>query len=168
MSLSDRGLKHRRFLLAALLFVPAFLSSACTMETPAQPVVPPVPPAPAETELYADAVNGNDGSGDGSSSNPFRTIGAALQNSSSGMTVIVNPGVYDAALGESFPLLLREGVTLRGVDAGQVTVDGTGADFVFEDAAQSRVESLTIRGGRRAGVILRNDSTLASGAVRHR
>jgi len=166
LSLSDRGLKDRRRRPAALLFVFALLASACRRETPTQPFIPPPEPPPSASDIYVDSVTGDDEDGDGSSSNPYRTIGAGLQNSSAGMTVIVNPGLYDSALGESFPLLLRAGVTLRGVDAGQVTVDGTGADSVFEDAAQSRVESLTIRGGRRAGVILRNDSTLDSCVVR--
>jgi len=112
-------------------------------------------------EIYVDAVNGNDAAGNGSASNPFRTIGKGLLAGSSGMTVIVKPGVYSAAAGESFPLRLKEGLALVGLGPDGVTVDGAGANYVFEDAPQSRIELLTIRGGGRAGILLRSASTVA-------
>lgn len=56
---------------------------------------------------------GNDGTADGSSGYPFKTITAALATMSSG-TVCVAPGTYDTTLGEVFPITLPAGVSLIG------------------------------------------------------
>ncbi|MBM3297114.1 MAG: DUF1565 domain-containing protein [Candidatus Aminicenantes bacterium] len=168
MSAAGRRSQGCAFRPAALLLVLllALLNTlsapACKTETPTQPIVPPPEPPPPASEIYVDAAAGDDGGGDGSESKPYRTIGMGIQKSSPGMTVIVNPGRYDAALGESFPLRLKENVTLRGADAAQVTVDGGGTDSVLEDAPQARIERLTVRGGRPAGVVLRHASALVS------
>ena len=85
--------------------------------------VPELSTATAETQLavyYVDAANGNDVTGDGSAGAPWRTISYALsQVTSPGSEIRVAPGVYNQALGESFPLSMNPGVRLSG--AGYTT-----------------------------------------------
>ena len=73
--------------------------------------------------LYVDASIGQDGS-DGSLARPLRTIAAALQRAKSGTTVKLAPGTYSQQTGETFPLVIPEGVILQGdeVSRGQTTI----------------------------------------------
>lgn len=67
--------------------------------------------ATAPTTLYVDAQNGSDETGDGSSGKPYKTITKALEMADSipgRNTVQVRPGVYNAALGEVFPLAAKD------------------------------------------------------------
>jgi len=153
--------------LVGFAFVLGLIPWGCRQAAPTQPDIPPdPPPPPAVTEIYVDAVNGDDASGSGTASSPYRTIGMGLRSSSPGMSVILRPGLYNAALGESFPIRLKENVALVGAGADGVTVDGSGADYVLEDASQARAEKLTVRGGRLAGVLLRNGSSLVRCVLR--
>jgi parallel beta-helix repeat protein len=117
-------------------------------------------------EIFVDAVNGNDATGDGSAARPFQTIGRGLEAGSAGLTVIVRPGTYDQALGETFPLRLKDGLTLQGPAAAAVIIDGGGAAVVLEDASQARLEDLTVTGGAVSGLRLRFPSTVASCVIR--
>ncbi|MDJ0976285.1 MAG: DUF1565 domain-containing protein [Planctomycetota bacterium] len=64
--------------------------------------------------IYVHATNGSDLTGDGSPENPFRTITKGLGAAVNGDVVRVGPGLYDAALGEVFPLEPGLGVAVRG------------------------------------------------------
>src|SRR5688500_17905353 len=50
----------------------------------------------------------------GTQPQPFRTITRAIATVLAGQTIQVAPGTYDAALGETFPLLLPPGTALLG------------------------------------------------------
>lgn len=60
-----------------------------------------------------DALAGNDAS-PGTDSQPFRTITKALEVATDGQKIRVRAGTYDAAHGESFPLVVPAGVRLIG------------------------------------------------------
>ncbi|MGA1842500.1 MAG: right-handed parallel beta-helix repeat-containing protein [bacterium] len=78
----------------------------------------------SNTDFYVDAVNGSDALGDGSSANPWKTITYALNHiSGSGINVYVAPGTYDPDLGESFPINMRNGISLIGSGAGSTILD---------------------------------------------
>ena len=69
--------------------------------------------AQAATTLYVDAAKGNS-AGPGNAQAPFKTITAALQAAVPGTVIQVQPGKYDEANGEVFPLVIPSGVTLQG------------------------------------------------------
>ncbi len=65
------------------------------------------------TTIYVDALGSN--TNDGSSAlKAFKTITKALTVATAGNTISVAPGTYNAALGETFPLMVPEGVSLLG------------------------------------------------------
>lgn len=68
------------------------------------------------TTIYVNAVTGDDAAGSGSIDNPLKSITRALSIAQDGTTILVAPGIYDAANGELFPLELPEGVALIGED----------------------------------------------------
>lgn len=61
-----------------------------------------------------DAATGADLGNAGTCVAPFRTISRALSVATTGQLVQVRPGSYEAALGESFPLVVPDGVTVLG------------------------------------------------------
>ncbi|WP_394833400.1 protein kinase [Pendulispora rubella] len=80
------------------------------------------------SDIYVDphAANG----GVGTKTSPLRTITAAI-SAASGLraparTIHVAEGRYSAATGETFPLVLRGGVSLSGAGAGATVIVGTG------------------------------------------
>ncbi len=56
------------------------------------------------TTYWVDAVHGSDSNDGTSTAAPFKTITKALSQSSPDGTVMIKPGLYDVANGETFPL----------------------------------------------------------------
>ena len=102
---------------------------------------------------FVDAVDGDDAN-DGTRPNiAFRTITRALLAVGSGDIVQLAPGLYDAALGETFPIVVPEGVTLRGDEAtkgADVVVAGNSPSgdigSAIRPGAGSTLAGLTVRG----------------------
>jgi parallel beta-helix repeat protein len=65
--------------------------------------------------IYVNPSIGTDAAGAGSTeATPYRTIAYALGQASSGTVVQLAPGSYTSQTGEVFPLVVKEGVILRG------------------------------------------------------
>ena len=111
----------------------------------------PGPPALPEN-LYVNASTGSDNTGDGSEGNPWKTITFALdQVTTEGHTINVAAGTYDATLGESFPILMKDGVTLIGAGNDQSIIDGQAGASVIKCISilneSSLLSGFTITGG---------------------
>jgi hypothetical protein len=97
--------------------------------------------APAtKVDLYVDATSFAGGTG--TAACPFKTVTAALAFAdATTKTLHVAPGTYDAALGETYPFTLRNGLSLIGAGAattkliGQGVVNHSAAGGQFNDAA---------------------------------
>lgn len=84
--------------------------------------------APIGPDLYVDGASGSD-TNLGTETAPFKTITYALSVAKEGNVVEVEPGTYDIASGETFPLHVPARVELRAAQAsGGVTVVGSGPD----------------------------------------
>jgi len=119
-----------------------------TATTQIEVTVPSVP-----EDLYVDANSGDDATGDGTQGNPYKTITKAVGVANAGgetCTIHVAAGIYSAALGEAFPLVL-DGVNLLGeaVSADQVKIVG----------------ELTARSGFIRGLSLYRQLTIDNGGV---
>ena len=97
---------------------------------------------------YVDAVNGNDLTGDGSAGAPWRTVSHALSRvNSPGSEICVAAGVYDQALGESFPLTMTSGVSLLGAGYATTVLWGDGVNpVVLFPGSNAFTESTSISG----------------------
>ncbi|QDU68960.1 DUF1565 domain-containing protein [Engelhardtia mirabilis] len=85
-------------------------------------------PSFADT-LFVDAVTGDDQQGLGSPTAPFATVTkavAALGAQPGPHTIRVAPGVYNVALGESFPIQLPKDTELQGAGHSLCTISGEG------------------------------------------
>ncbi len=109
---------------------------------------------------YVSSTNGNDASGDGSPGNPYRTLGRGLQDvARAGGNVFALPGFYS---GESFPLSLPSGVTLRAAGADVTEIQGnSGCGVLFQDAMGSELVGFTVKNaGRSSPVDFLEDSAV--------
>ncbi|MBN2404890.1 MAG: DUF1565 domain-containing protein, partial [Coriobacteriia bacterium] len=90
---------------------------------PVQPVVA----VPSPMTYYVDVATGDDVAA-GTEAEPLLSITHALELAYPGDTVVVAPGTYSSSestsSGETFPLVLRDGVTLISAgDADDTTID---------------------------------------------
>ena len=101
--------------------------------------------------IYVDSQTGNDSDG-GTRNTPLKTITQALKVASPNTVISLAPGNYNEATGETFPLIIKNNVTLEGVPGGQgqsVVIEGGGA-FISPTAAE---QSVTIAAIEDAGAI---------------
>jgi len=104
-------------------------------------------------ELYVNAITGNNESGDGSLAAPWLTITHALNQISDTMphTIFIAAGNYDPALGEIFPIQMKNRVSLKGAGRDSSIIDADRNDRVIECISiidsTTTLEGLTIRNG---------------------
>ncbi|MEO6487393.1 MAG: DUF1565 domain-containing protein, partial [Thermoanaerobaculia bacterium] len=102
---------------------------------------------------WVDAVSGND-TNNGTSGAPLRTIKKALTAVGFGGTIRVRPGTYNTTLGETFPITIPSGITLRSTAGAATTIiDASGASprtrvlYCTANNNFTLVEGFTITGG---------------------
>lgn len=77
-------------------------------------------------DVYVDVLHGDNITGNGTAAAPFATITKALSVVAQGDSVHVAPGVYSPSSGETFPLVLPNGVELLGSGIHQCVLTGEG------------------------------------------
>ncbi|VEP14806.1 conserved hypothetical protein [Hyella patelloides LEGE 07179] len=110
------------------------------------------------TIIYVDSQIGDDNN-QGARNTPLKTITQALKIAQDNAVISLAPGDYNETTGESFPLIIRNNVTLKGLTGGQghsVVIEGNGA-FISPTAAEQNVTIAAIRNaGTIAGVTVTN------------
>jgi len=108
--------------------------------------------------IFVDAANGSDTRGDGSRNNPFKTITYALQRAEAGSVIQLFPGVYSEESGETFPIRLKAGLTLRGDEStlGEGYLITGGGTYMSPTLGRQNVALLAETGAEVRGVTLRN------------
>lgn len=131
-----------------------------TQRPPTQPNRP-VPP-PSAITLYVDPQA--EQAGTGTEATPFQTITQALSQAQSGTTVQLRPGTYTSNSGETFPLILKTGVTLRGEPSSRgrgIELTG-GGKFLSPSWAGQNVTIVAQSGATVVGLTLKNANTRGS------
>jgi len=88
-------------------------------------------PVMAQTNLYV-STTGNDTTGDGSSGNPWATIGYAISQAFAGDTIMVATGTYNVTAAINVNLA---NLTISGASATTTIVDGLGKNASIVDGA---------------------------------
>jgi parallel beta-helix repeat protein len=102
------------------------------------------------TTVFVNPNTGNN-AGDGSQQSPFKTLTHALSVAPANSIISLAPGLYNSANGETFPLMLKSGVTVQGepIDRGQnVIIQGSG-QYLSRTFARQQI---TVLGSDRAGL----------------
>ena len=90
------------------------------------PAVHDVLPWSNSRTIFVNPLLGNDGFNDGSLAKPYKTIRMAQSRGDRGTTIYLLPGLYSAASGETFPIVLAYCMLIRGEDADGVCILGGG------------------------------------------
>ncbi len=123
-----------------------------------------VPEAWAAT-YYVNASTGDDGRTPAmaqDSATPWKTLTKALANVASGDDVQVASGTYDAALGESYPLALQDGVSVQGAGKATTTLSAPAGQPVIEN-----IDTALSSGTTLSGFTLTHDATSGSQSLVH-
>lgn len=103
------------------------------------------------TLLHVSPTAGDDMGGDGGQMQPFKTITHALRVAEPSTIIVLSPGLYTEASGETFPLQLRPGVTLQGTpspNTANVVIQGSGSYLTPSQG----LRHITLLGTDRAGL----------------
>jgi uncharacterized protein (TIGR02145 family) len=120
-------------------------------------------------DYFVNATTGSNVPTNGTLANPWKTITYALSRiSGSGRTVYVAAGTYGTALGESFPILMKNGVSIVGAGIDVSIIEAGGTNTVIKCVsivdASTKVEGFTIKGGgnvdKGAGIYISAGSVL--------
>jgi nitrous oxidase accessory protein NosD len=99
----------------------------------------------------------------------YDTITEALSGASAGDAVDVGPGRYTRAIGETFPLVVPAGVTLRAaakLPASRVVIDAGGAPGVQLAGDDATLERVTVTGGAPGYMMIPPTCVISTGADR--
>jgi hypothetical protein len=130
------------FLLVAAIAMAGIVSgAACTRRGKSSPIPPTSSPL---TTIDVNPRTGSDTTGDGSSAKPYKTLTKAIAVVKSsplqGLAIQLSLGVYNAANGEKFPIIIPTGMTINGSGYGAgfargSFINGNGPDLAYESLA---------------------------------
>ncbi|MBG1262788.1 DUF1565 domain-containing protein [Nostoc commune] len=112
--------------------------------------------------IFVNPATGTDSAGAGTTSTaPYKSISFALSQAQSGAVVQLAPGNYNQESGETFPLLLKPGVTLRGDEAskGQAILIIGGGFYTSRSFAKQDITILADQDTTIAGVTVTNPNS---------
>lgn len=111
--------------------------------------------------FYVNPTTGSDSSGAGSQSQPFKTIAFALKQATSGSTIQLASGNYNAASGEVFPLAIPQGVSVIGNETNKgngISIEGSGT-YPSPTFANQNVTFILANNAYLGGVTVTNPAT---------
>jgi parallel beta-helix repeat protein len=146
-------------LLLAAKLDPGWAQTSLDTGITGEQTLPQAPPLPDNRPaIFVDAANGSDTRGDGSRNNPFKTITYAIQRAEAGSVIQLFPGVYSEESGETFPIRLKAGLTLRGDEStlGEGYLITGGGTYMSPTLGRQNVALLAETGAEVRGITLRN------------
>ncbi|MBD2528026.1 DUF1565 domain-containing protein [Nostoc flagelliforme FACHB-838] len=112
--------------------------------------------------IYVNPATGTDSAGAGTTSAaPYKSISFALSQAQPGAVIQLAPGNYNQESGETFPLLLKPGVTLRGDETtkGQAILITGGGFYTSRTFARQDITILADQDTTIAGVTVTNPNS---------
>ncbi|MDZ8226491.1 DUF1565 domain-containing protein [Nostoc sp. ChiVER01] len=130
-------------------------------------IAPITAQAPATAAvIYVNPATGTDSAGAGTTSAaPYKSISFALSQAQPGAVIQLAPGNYNQESGETFPLLLKPRVTLRGDEAtkGQGILITGGGFYTSRTFARQDITMLADQDTTIAGVTVTNPNSRGTG-----
>ncbi len=123
-------------------------------------------PATTASVIYVNPNTGQDSTGAGNTqATPYKTITYALNQAQPGTVIQLTPGTYNKDSGEQFPLLIKQGVTLRGDESSKgqsVLITGSGI-FISPTFARQNVTIRADKNSTITGVTVTNPENRGTG-----
>lgn len=120
----------------------------------------------ASSIIYVNPQTGTNQTGSGTTeAAPLKTITFALRQAQPGTVIQLAPGTYSAETGEKFPLRIKEGVTLRGDEAGkgQATLITGSGRYTSRTFARQNITILARKNSVISGVTVTNPASRGTG-----
>jgi hypothetical protein len=117
---------------------------------------------PVAQVIYVNPVTGVNTAEAGTSASPYKTITFALSQAKSDTVIQLEPGNYSS---ESFPILLKPGITLRGDESSKgktVVIDG-GGTYISRTFAKQNITILADQDTTIAGITVTNTNQRGTG-----
>lgn len=160
------------FSIAALLVVtgsstmllPVEVDANATKQSEAQTLIAQNPVA--SSIIYVNPQTGTNQTGAGTTeAAPFKTITFALKQAQPGTVIQLAPGTYSKETGEKFPLKIKQGVTLRGDEAGkgQATLITGSGKYTSRTFASQNITILAQKNSVVTGVTVTNPASRGTG-----
>ncbi|MEH2204631.1 MAG: DUF1565 domain-containing protein [Nostoc sp.] len=143
------------------LLLPGQVNAGATYPESIAPTRTAQAPATAAA-IYVNPATGADRAGAGATSaTPYKSISFALSQGQAGAVIQLAPGNYNQESGETFPLLLKPGVTLRGDEAtkGQAILITGGGFYTSRTFAQQNITILAGQDTTITGVTVTNPNS---------
>jgi parallel beta-helix repeat protein len=148
----------RAGLTAALMISGGLISLPGVVNADPVPTLTAQVPATA-TVIYVNPTTGADTAGAGTTqAAPYRTITFAVNQAQSGTIIQLAPGTYNQQSGETFPILLKPGMTLRGDEGSKgqgISITG-GGFYTSRTFARQDITILAEANSTIAGVSVTN------------
>jgi len=146
------------------ILLPGEVNAGATHSEGIAPITAQVPTT--ATVIYVNPTTGADNAGAGTTSNaPYKSISFALSQAQPGTTIQLAPGNYSQETGETFPILLKPGVTLRGDEAsrGQGILISGGGFYTSRTFARQDITILAEQNTTITGVTVTNPNSRGTG-----
>ncbi|HAG80816.1 MAG TPA: hypothetical protein DCL61_06515 [Cyanobacteria bacterium UBA12227] len=101
--------------------------------------------------LFVNPITGDDTKGNGKERSPLKTIAKALEVAQPNTVILLSPGVYSTETGETFPLMMKPGVTIQGNPRTRgegIVIQGGG---IFNSPSANN-QTITILAANQAGL----------------
>ncbi|MEM7553816.1 MAG: DUF1565 domain-containing protein [Cyanobacteria bacterium P01_A01_bin.84] len=116
--------------------------------------------------IYVNPETGNDTEGAGTAeASAYKTITFALQKAQPGTVIQLAPGIYTSETGETFPLEIKSGITLKGDESskGQAFVITGSGEYVSRTFARQNITILAGENATISGVTVTNTERRGTG-----
>ncbi|MEH1869906.1 DUF1565 domain-containing protein [Nostoc sp.] len=147
------------------ILLPEEVNAGATHPEAIAPTLTVQAPATAAA-IYVNPATGTDSAGAGATSTaPYKSISFALSQAQPGAVIQLAPGNYNQESGETFPLLLKPGVTLRGDETtkGQGILITGGGFYTSRTFARQDITILAQQDTTIAGVTVTNPNSRGTG-----
>ncbi|QLE42146.1 DUF1565 domain-containing protein [Nostoc sp. C052] len=147
------------------ILLPGEVNAGTTHPAGIAPTLTAQVPATAAA-IYVNPASGTDRAGAGATSaTPYKSISFALSQAQAGTVIQLAPGNYNQESGETFPLLLKPGVTLRGDEAskGQGILITGGGFYTSRTFARQDITILAEQDTTITGVTVTNPNSRGTG-----
>ncbi len=155
------GLTAMLVVSSSSMLLPSAVNAGATYPESIAPTLTAQAPATAAA-IYVNPATGTDSAGAGATSSaPYKSISFALSQAQPGAVIQLAPGNYNQESGETFPLSLKPGVTLRGDEAtkGQAILITGGGFYTSRTFAQQNITILAGQDTTITGVTVTNPNS---------
>ncbi|QIR37624.1 DUF1565 domain-containing protein [Tolypothrix sp. PCC 7910] len=149
---------------SGLTLLPGVVNADSTRQAGISPTLTAQTPA-AATVIYVNSATGSDTAAGTTQAAALKTITFALTKAQAGTVIQLAPGTYNQQSGETFPLILKAGVTLRGDEAtkGQGILITGGGYYTSKTFARQDITILVDNSTTIAGVTVTNPNQRGTG-----